>query len=253
MPTPPRIFLSYSHDSAQHKSWVLDFATTLVNRGVDVVLDQWDLEPGQDLPSFMEKHIGDCDYVIPICTAKYVAKANSLEGGVGYEKMIMTSRVLQNINENKVIPVVREKALNPVPTFLATRLYIDFSNDNQIEYSLDELLRFLLNSPLYVKPEIGSNPYKPLEGARPDRTVDGIRTLMTDVARLFDKTHEQHLTSYILMKNTKLRRLTFDKYLKICVEEKLLRTFYESRTRSTRVYLTEEGLAYLDSHDIVET
>lgn len=35
---PPRVFISYSHDSAEHKKWVLDFSTTLRNRGVDAVL-----------------------------------------------------------------------------------------------------------------------------------------------------------------------------------------------------------------------
>ena len=47
---PPKVFISYSHDSADHKEWVLDFATTLRNRGVDAILDQWDLKPGDDLP-----------------------------------------------------------------------------------------------------------------------------------------------------------------------------------------------------------
>ena len=45
---PPRVFISYSHDSASHKEWVLNFATTLRNRGIDAVLDQWDLKPGDD-------------------------------------------------------------------------------------------------------------------------------------------------------------------------------------------------------------
>ena len=48
---PPKVFISYSHDSAEHKQWVLEFATTLRNRGVDAILDQWDLKPGDDLPA----------------------------------------------------------------------------------------------------------------------------------------------------------------------------------------------------------
>ncbi len=88
--TPPRVFISYSHDSATHKSWVLDFATTLRNRGVDAILDQWDLKPGDDLPHFMETELAKCDYVIIVCSETYVKKANAGEGGVGYEKMIVT-------------------------------------------------------------------------------------------------------------------------------------------------------------------
>ena len=47
---PPRVFVSYSHDTEPHKDWVLQLATRLVANGVDVILDQWDLTLGGDLP-----------------------------------------------------------------------------------------------------------------------------------------------------------------------------------------------------------
>jgi hypothetical protein len=46
-----------------------------------------------------------------------------------------------------------------IPTFLRTKLYIDFSNDD--EFSFDELVRTLHNAPLFKKPEIGNNPFTP--------------------------------------------------------------------------------------------
>ena len=141
---PPRVFISYSHDSAEHKKWVLDFATTLRNRGIDAVFDQWDLKPGDDLPHFMETELAQCDFVIMICSETYVAKANAGQGGVGYEKMIVTSSLLGKIDNNKIIPVVRQSSGVILPTFLKTKLYINFSNDSEVEYSLDELLRHLL-------------------------------------------------------------------------------------------------------------
>lgn len=52
--TPPRVFISYSHDSPEHKRWVIEFATTIRGRGVDAILDQWHLRHGDDLPHFME-------------------------------------------------------------------------------------------------------------------------------------------------------------------------------------------------------
>ena len=95
---PPRVFISYSHDSASHKEWVLNFATTLRNRGIDAVLDQWDLKPGDDIPHFMETELSRSDFVIMVCTESYVEKANAGQGGVGYEKMIMTSSLLKKID-----------------------------------------------------------------------------------------------------------------------------------------------------------
>ncbi|WP_221192193.1 toll/interleukin-1 receptor domain-containing protein [Microbulbifer rhizosphaerae] len=69
---PPRVFISYSHDSAAHKEWVLNFATTLRSRGVDAILDQWDLRPGDDLPHFMETELAKSDFATMICTERYV-------------------------------------------------------------------------------------------------------------------------------------------------------------------------------------
>ena len=175
---PPKVFISYSHDSASHKKWVLEFATTLAGRGVDAILDQWGLKPGDDLPHFMEQSLESSDYAVMVCTKLYVSKANAGEGGVGYEKMIMTSLSLSKISDNKIIPIVRENSDPKVPTFVKTKKYIDFTKDEDIEYSLDELIRHLLNAPLYKKPEIGMNPFRPLNEARPDRTSDGVRQVI---------------------------------------------------------------------------
>jgi hypothetical protein len=156
---PPRVFISYSHDSTYHKDWVLKFATILREKGVDVSLDQWDLQPGDDLPHFMEQHLDAADYVLMICSENYVKKANEGEGGVGYEKMIITSSLLSKISENKIIPIIRQNASSICPTFLKTKKYINFSVDSEFYYKIDELLRTLLKAPLRKKPEIGENPY----------------------------------------------------------------------------------------------
>lgn len=58
--TIPRVFISYSHDSQSHKKWVMDFAIRLRNSGVDAILDQWELKPGDDLTHFMERNLAIC-------------------------------------------------------------------------------------------------------------------------------------------------------------------------------------------------
>ena len=69
MPKAPRLFISYSHDDQAHKDWVLNLATRLVNNGVDVILDQWNMALGGDLPRFMETGLVDADRVLAICSA----------------------------------------------------------------------------------------------------------------------------------------------------------------------------------------
>ena len=146
----PKVFISYSHDSIEHKKWVLDIATQLRSSGVDAVIDQWDLRPGDDLAHFMETQVASADKVLMICTEKYVEKANAGVGGVGYEKMIVTAGLLARIDSNKVIPIIRQAVGNRLPTFLQTKLYLDFSHHDQFEFSFDELIRTLHNAPLFV-------------------------------------------------------------------------------------------------------
>ncbi|HIH0879894.1 TPA: toll/interleukin-1 receptor domain-containing protein [Vibrio cholerae] len=244
---PPRVFISYSHDSAEHKSWVLDFATTLRNRGIDAVLDQWDLKPGDDLPHFMESELAKCDYVIIVCSETYVNKANAGEGGVGYEKMIVTSSLLTRIDNNKIIPVIRQLSTPILPTFLRTKIYINFSNDSDVEYSLDELLRTLLQAPLYEKPEIGSNPFRSLLGAKPNRTADGIKEVMVAVAAAFEREFDDTILAGRIMRYTDMHRLKLERYLHQACLDGLL-----DKDSIGRYKVTDNGFDYLVNHGIVD-
>lgn len=158
--TAPSVFISYSHDSAAHKEWVLKLATDLRARGVDTSLDQWDLVPGQDVAAFMAKGISTSDRVLMICSETYVRKAEAGAGGVAYERLIVTAELVQNIETKKFIPVVRANTLgNKTPAFLGPRLFVDFSSDDEYAEKLTELLRELLGVPSTVKPPIGPNPF----------------------------------------------------------------------------------------------
>lgn len=244
----PRVFISYSHDSAEHKGWVLDFATTLRNRGVDAILDQWDLRPGDDLPHFMETELERCDHVVMVCTENYVKKANAGEGGVGYEKMIMTSSMLKKIDGNKVIPIIRQCGTSLRPTFLQSKIFIDFSKDEDVEYSLDELLRTVLNAPLYEKPEIGKNPFTPMTQSKPDRTSDGIKEVMITFAKAFSKNTSGYVTIHNLLPHTKMHRLTFDKYTSLAMNKGLI----GEQQFSGWFIVTDAGYDYLVAHNIID-
>jgi len=245
--TPPRVFISYSHDSAEHKSWVLDFATTIRNRGIDAVLDQWDLRPGDDLPHFMETELAKCDYVIIVCSETYVVKANAGKGGVGYEKMIVTASLLQRIDSNKIIPIVRQSSAPVLPTFLQSKLYINFSNDSEVEYSLDELLRTLLNAPLFEKPDIGASPFKPLQGAKPDRTADGIKAAMTVISKAFEKSPYDKLKVGQINGFTDMHRLKLERYLNQAESDGLV-----ASNMIDQYSVTNDGFDYLVNHGILD-
>lgn len=195
---PPSAFISYSHDSLEHKKWVLDLATRLRSAGVDAILDQWELGPGSDIPHFMEKHLAQADRVLMVCTDNYVAKATAGVGGVGYEKMIVTADLIKTIDSNKVIPIIRQGGTRNVPTFLKTKLFLDFSSPSQFEFSFDELVRSLHNAPLFTKPPLGNNPLKAASETPVARTGDPLLKLMKIVVGRFERGGEYYNYGSIL-------------------------------------------------------
>lgn len=157
----PTVFVSYSHDDGKHSDWVLKLAYRLRSNGVDVILDRWNLDLGQDVAAFIEKGVLGSKRILCICSENYVNKANNKKGGVGYEKKIMTAEMMADLNRNWVVPLIRN---NPgdqkVPTFLVGIFYIDFEDDLLFEAQYEKLLRSLLREPLLPTPPLGKNPFE---------------------------------------------------------------------------------------------
>ena len=125
------LFISYSHDSEEHKEWVAKLASNLLSHGVDVILDRWDLRLGDDLLFFMENGLSKSNLVLVICSSLYVEKANAGKCGTGYEKRILSADMLSGEKKNFIIPIIRNNQNKQVPNFLKGLLYIDFSSDDQ--------------------------------------------------------------------------------------------------------------------------
>ena len=172
----PKVFISYSHDSPEHKRWVSGLAARLRHNGIDAILDQWDLGPGDDITLFIETGLRDSDRVLVICTNTYLRKANAGEGGVGYERMIVTAQLIQNLGTDKFIPVIRgTSGQEKTPTFLGTRVYIDFTDKSQFDAEFERLLRELHREPIIKKPPLGKSPFATLpsgQGASPSEGLD---------------------------------------------------------------------------------
>lgn len=243
----PKAFVSYSHDSQDHKKWVLDFAIRLRNNGVDAILDQWDLKPGDDLPQFMERGLTSADRVLMFCTDKYVEKANSGAGGVGYEKMIVTADLLKTIDSNKVIPLIRQSGSSSVPNFLQTKLFIDFSRPDQFEFSFDELVRTLHNAPLYEKPPVANNPFVPVSQTPPNRTGDGVMAVMKLIIARFESQSEDYILYRGIVERAQMSRIMLDVYLE---EARSLGLITLDQDRD--IWLTDNGKHYAIRHELIK-
>lgn len=161
--TPPRLFISYSWSSQDHETWVVDLATRLMESGVDVILDKWDLREGHDSVSFMEKMVTDPTIrkVVVISDKKYAEKADGRVSGVGTETQIISREVYEKQDQGKFVAVLpeRDEEGKPyLPTYYKGRIYIDLSSSENYSAEFERLVRWVFDKPLHVKPEVGKAP-----------------------------------------------------------------------------------------------
>ena len=68
---PPKVLISYSHDSPEHRDRVLVLSKRLRKDGIDCTIDQYVVVPPEGWPRWMEKQIRNSDFVLIVCTETY--------------------------------------------------------------------------------------------------------------------------------------------------------------------------------------
>lgn len=65
----PKVFISYSWTSQNHQNTIREWAEKLIDDGVEVLFDQFDLKEGNDKYAYMEKMITDqsVTHVLAFC------------------------------------------------------------------------------------------------------------------------------------------------------------------------------------------
>ena len=192
----PKVFISYSHDSPEHKQWVLELGTKLRHNGVDAILDRWELGLGGDLTLFIEHGIRDSDRVLVICTDQYVRKANAGEGGVGYERMIVTAQLVQDLGTDKFIPIIRQASgEEKTPTFLGTRVYADFRNESQFDVEFDKLLHELYGMSVEERPPLGESLFAQLSSGQGASPSEGVDTQLPEIPNRVESAADAYSTA----------------------------------------------------------
>lgn len=159
----PKVFISYSWKPIAHKEKTQKLAERLESDGINVVIDIWNLAEGQDKYKFMEQMVNDKDVkkVLVICNKEYTEKANSRSGGVGTESLIISNEIYSQAEQTKFIPIIFERDESYkeyVPTFINSRIYIDFSDDKFFEEEYERLMRNLFDKPANRRPPRGNPP-----------------------------------------------------------------------------------------------
>jgi hypothetical protein len=159
----PKVFISYSWTSQAHQERVKEWADRLLADGVNVILDIYDLKEGHDKYAFMEKMVTEPEvtHVLVICDRGYADKADARAKGVGTESQIISKEVYDKVEQGKFIPVVCEFLESDapcLPTFLKSRIWIDFSSPEAVNSHWERLVRLLYGKPLHEKPKVGKSP-----------------------------------------------------------------------------------------------
>lgn len=164
---PPKVFISYSHDSQEHKAQVLEFSNRLRSDGIDCNIDQYQISPPEGWPRWMNNQIEEADFVLVICTETYGRRFKGKEGtenglGVKWEGAIISQEIYEAESKNtSFIPVIfsSEHSVH-IPIILRSATHYNL----KIEEYYEELYRHLTNQPNVIKPELGKlQPMPPRE------------------------------------------------------------------------------------------
>jgi hypothetical protein len=109
---PPRVLISYSHDSEEHKQRVLALTRRLRGEGIDCRLDRFVRDPPEGWPKWMEREVEAADKVLVVCTETYHRRfKGNEEAGVGLGVQWEASLIRQILYEagavnTRFIPVI---------------------------------------------------------------------------------------------------------------------------------------------------
>ena len=175
---PPRVFVSYAHDpdNPAHADRVLALADALRADDIDAVLDQYDPNPAEGWPQWMERNLDAADFVLLVCTPAYLRRVERREPagvglGVQWEGNLIYNRLYNNLGQgDRYIPVLLDGAdavsiPTPVQGFTFYRLGTFALSDAAYE----ALYRHLTGQQATPAPALGARKVLPprLRGGTP--------------------------------------------------------------------------------------
>jgi internalin A len=165
---PPKVFVSYSHDTVEHQERVLILADRLRADGIDAEIDQYNAAPPEGWPLWCERQIDAADFVLMACTETYHRRVKGDEEwgkglGVVWEARIIRQLLYDaGAISDKFVPVLfSDTSPEQIPTPIKgwTRYVVDTEN------GYEDLYRRLTGQPRLLRPALGK--IQPLPTRRP--------------------------------------------------------------------------------------
>jgi formylglycine-generating enzyme required for sulfatase activity len=225
VPRSPRVFLSYSHDSAEHKDRVLALCDRLRADGINAWIDQYEIAPQEGWPRWCIRQVEEADFVLAICTEIYERRFRGAEEpvqglGVHWEGYVVTQKLYDTGARNtKFVPVLfPPSALTNIPTALRGASCYDASRDEDYW----SLYRHLSGQPATTAPALGTLVSRP-----PRKRLTESFTTVPEPR--YEDDRAQRLGKEIIAARLRLKELTIAGRNTDDVREQILRLRREMR------------------------
>lgn len=160
----PKVFVSYAHESDEHKAQVLALATFLRRVGVGAVLDLWAAGSRRDWYSWAVREMTDSDFVLVVASKRYRVMGdgngpNAEHRGVQSEAALLRELVYGDraVWLPKVLPVVLPgQDVGQIPLFLQPHTASRFHVDSFDTTGAEELLRVIFGQPGHLMPAVST-------------------------------------------------------------------------------------------------
>ena len=157
----PRVFISYSHDSSEHRQRVHSLCEHLRSDGVDAFIDQYveTAGPPEGWPRWMDTQLREADLVVLVCTAVYRRRVEGREApGRGHGVMWEGTLVYQLLynagtrNERFIPVLLSDAGADDIPLPLQAGAFYRADDANGYE----ALYRRLTGQPRVVPIPVGA-------------------------------------------------------------------------------------------------
>jgi hypothetical protein len=166
MSQPTRVFVTYTHDSEEHKDQVLALAAFLRSHGLDVQLDAWDSYERKDWYEWGQRQVMLADFILVVASKQYKRVGDgevSAEENRGAQAEVAALReMMQNDRPRwiqRILPVLLPgHGPDEIPLFLQPLTADHFTVDDLSLAGADSLIRVLTAQPANVMPPLGTVP-----------------------------------------------------------------------------------------------
>jgi hypothetical protein len=208
---PPRVFVSYAHENAEHIAQVLRFCRLLRGNGIDAWLDRYDSNERRDWYAWYLNQVTGADYVLIVASPGYHAAGDG-NGPATSRRGVQTEaahlRDLLHADRptwiRRLLPVVLPgRSVHEIPLFLQPSCADHYVITELTTAGITGLLRTLTRQPVHPPPDLGPVSLLPPEVIPDDAAPTATTTPVGDITmtatalgggRVYQAGRDQHIT-----------------------------------------------------------